>query len=360
MWAGDSRSPLASLTARGVRRLEVVDSHTAGEPTRLVLGGAPDLGAGSLSERVRRLRERHDWVRTCLVTEPRGSEAMVGALLLPASSPGHRGALVFFNGRGYLGMCGHAAIGAAVTLGALGRLDPGRHRFETAVGEVAVTLHDERRASVENVVSYRLAAAVPVEVDGLGTVRGDVAWGGNWFFLVTDHGLDLIPERIDELTRAAKAIREALLARGVRAAGGEPIDHIELLGPSPRPGVDARGFVLCPGDAFDRSPCGTGTSAELAALAADGVLREGAVWRQESIVGTVFEARYRGATGGILPTITGEAFVTASSTILVDPRDPFRHGMIRPGVTATEPPAVLPAPTPSPAGSAPPPPEPQR
>jgi len=312
-----------------VPRLQVVDSHTGGEPTRVVVAGGPDLGRGPLSQRLERLRAEHDWLRRAAVNEPRGSDVLVGALLCEPEDPRSAAGVIFFNNVGYLGMCGHGTIGLVVTLAHLGRLAPGEHLIETPVGVVAARLHDDGRVSVANVRSYRLqrGVSVTVRVPGRGarTVTGDVAYGGNWFFLCDDHGLDVEPGNLPLLTETARRIKAALAAAGVTGEGHE-VDHVELFGPSET--ADSRSFVLCPGDAYDRSPCGTGTSAKLACLAADGKLAPGRAWRQESVIGSVFEAVYRPAPeGGVLPTITGTAHVTAEATLLLDPTDPYVHGI---------------------------------
>jgi 4-hydroxyproline epimerase len=316
-----------------MRQIRVVDSHTGGEPTRVVVDGGPDLGDGSLVERLSRLRDRHDRFRSAVVNEPRGSDVLVGALLVPPSDPACAAGVIFFNNVGYLGMCGHGTIGLAVTLAHLGRIAPGSHRVETSVGTVSVDLHGDGRVTVGNVASYRWAARVTVEVPHHGPLTGDVAWGGNWFFIApAPAGLQLALSRADALTDFAWRVRHALAAAGVTGADGAEIDHVELVAPSPTAGVDARGFVLCPGRAYDRSPCGTGTSAKLACLHADGKLRPGEVWRQESILGSVFEGRFSlDEEGRVLPQITGAAHVTAEATLLLDERDPLCWG-VREGV----------------------------
>ncbi len=315
--------------SRPAARLTVIDSHTGGEPTRVVVAGGPDVGGGSVAERLVRLRDEHDWLRRAVVNEPRGSEVLVGALLCEPQDPTSLAGVVFFNNVGYLGMCGHGTIGLVATLAHMGRAAPGEHRIETPAGPVTATLHEDGRVSVRNVPAYRVRSGVSVSLErpdgGSWTVTGDVAYGGNWFFLCSDHGLAVEPGNVAVLTEAARRIKDALAAGGVTGEGHE-IDHVELFGPSPV--ADARSFVLCPGDAYDRSPCGTGTSAKLACLAADGLLAPGQQWRQESVIGSVFEARYEPAPGGsVLPTITGEAFVTAEATLLLDPSDPYVHGI---------------------------------
>lgn len=307
--------------------MRIIDSHTEGEPTRLVVAGGPDLGSGPLADRRRALTARHDGFRTFVLNEPRGFDAVVGALLCEPVEPDCAAGLIFFNNAGSLGMCGHGTIGAAVTLAHMGRLVPGTHRFETPVGIVRVELHDRNTATVANVPSFLHRGAVSVAVDGLGTVTGDVAWGGNWFFLTEAAPCAIAAANIAALTEAAQRIRAALQRAGVTGRDGGEIDHIEIFGPSPG-GADARSFVLCPGGAYDRSPCGTGTSAKLACLAAHGRLAPGVPWVQESVIGTRFTARYEaGPDGSILPRITGRAWVTAEATLLRDPADPFPNGI---------------------------------
>lgn len=308
-------------------RVSVVDSHTGGEPTRVVVAGGPDLGTGSLAERRHRLRAAHDWLRTAVVNEPRGSDVLVGALLCPPVDPGCAAGVVFFNNVGYLGMCGHGTIGLAVTLAHLGRIAPGRHRLETPVGEVTFELTGRNEVALDNVPSYRHRAGVTVEVPGLGPVTGDIAWGGNWFFLVEQHFHDLTLANVDALTDITWRIRQALTAQGITGADGGEIDHIELYGPPRDPANHSRNFVLCPGKAYDRSPCGTGTSAKLACLFAAGKLQPGQEWRQESILGSVFRGSVRQEAGGVIPRIVGTAHVTAESTLILDPNDPFAWGI---------------------------------
>ena len=313
----------------------VIDSHTGGEPTRCVVSGGPDLGGGTLAERRRRFRDEHDAWRRALVCEPRGSDVVVGALRCPPLDPSSACGVIYFNNVGYIGMCGHGTIGVIATLAHLGRIGPGEHRIETPVGTVTATLHEDGSASVANVASYRHAKRVAVEVAGHGIVHGDVAWGGNWFFLCDDHGQTLVPGAIADLTAFASRVREALQRHGVTGRDGAEIDHIELVGPAADAANHARNFVLCPGGAYDRSPCGTGTSAKLACLAADGKLAPGVTWRQESVIGSVFSGRYtRPATAvagvpadAVLPTIHGRAHVTLDATLLFDPADPFAWGL---------------------------------
>ncbi len=311
------------------QRIQVIDSHTGGEPTRVVIAGGPDLGSGSMAERRARFRAQHDAFRSAVVNEPRGSDVLVGALLCEPVDPGCVAGVIFFNNVGYIGMCGHGTIGVAVTLAHLGRLSPGVHRLETPVGVVAFEYGGGNTVTIENVPSYRQAAGVSVPVEGSGPITGDVAWGGNWFFLVSAHGQELELAHVEHLTDLTWRIRQALTRTGITGAGGQEIDHIELFGPPRDPTAHSRNFVLCPGKAYDRSACGTGTSAKLACLFADGKLKEGEVWRQESILGSVFEGSVRVDQGRIIPRITGAAYVNAEATLILDPTDPFRAGIRR-------------------------------
>ena len=310
-----------------MQKIYCVDSHTGGEPTRLVLSGFPDLTGLPLPEAVATLRSRHDHYRRATVCEPRGNDVLVGALLLAPVNAGSLASVIFFNNVGYLGMCGHGTIGLMATLEYLGRVTPGRYALDTPVGTVQARLHGAGRVSVDNVAAYRHLADVTLGVRGYGQVSGDVAWGGNWFFLLSAGQLALELRGVEALTRFAQAVRQALRAAGITGRGGAEIDHIELMGPAHEAGHDGRNFVLCPGGAYDRSPCGTGTSAKLACLAADGQLAEGAVWLQESVAGSVFEGRYRRDGELIMPTITGQAHLSGELTLLLDPADPCCWGL---------------------------------
>lgn len=312
-----------------MQRISVVDSHTGGEPTRVVIAGGPDLGSGPLAARAKRFREHHDTFRSAVVNEPRGSDVLVGALLVEPHDSTCTHGVIFFNNVGTIGMCGHGTIGLAVTLAHIGRIGPGEHRIETPVGIVTATLHDAHRVTVRNVPSRRFRKDVPLDVPGYGGIHGDIAWGGNWFFLVADHREELHGKNVERLTDVTKRIRAVLEANGIAGENGGVIDHIELFGPPHDPVNQARNFVLCPGGAYDRSPCGTGTSAKLACLAAEGKLRPGDIWRQESVIGSVFEGQYETgeANGVVIPSITGTAYITAEATLLVDPADPFRDGI---------------------------------
>jgi 4-hydroxyproline epimerase len=295
----------------------------------MVIAGGPDLGRGSMAERLDRFRLEFDGFRSAVVNEPRGSDVMVGGLLCEPCDPSCAAGVIYFNAVGYLGMCGHGSIGLIVTLAHLGRIGPGSHRIETPVGVIAAQLNGGGSVTLENVPAHRAQRKVRVDVDGHGPVHGDVAWGGNWFFLTEEHGQRIELRDAERLNEFCWRIRRGLERQGIVGADGHEIDHVELFGPADPAVADSRNFVQCPGGAYDRSPCGTGTSAKIACLAADGKLAEGAIWRQESIVGSVFEATYRVVEGAIRPSITGRAWVNADAALILDPDDPFCMGIRR-------------------------------
>lgn len=307
------------------RRIGVVDSHTGGEPTRVVTAGFPDLGRGTMAERLELFRRNHDRLRSAIVCEPRGYDAIVGALMCEPVDPTAAAGVIFFNNVGYLGMCGHGTIGLVKTLEHMGRVSAGTHKIETPVGTVEATLHADGMVTITNVSSYRFAKDVTVDVDGYGSVTGDIAYGGNWFFLIGDHNFELELKHLKELTAFSAAVRDALKKNNITGESGAEIDHIELF--SSTPNADSRNFVLCPGIEYDRSPCGTGTSAKLACLYADKKLDIGETWRQESIIGSVFEGSVNVVDGHIIPSIRGSAFVTAEIELILNESDPFCHGI---------------------------------
>jgi 4-hydroxyproline epimerase len=312
--------------------IHVIDSHTEGEPTRVVISGGPDLGGGPLGERAKRLQHDYDWLRSAVCNEPRGHEAMVGALLCEPHEPDCVCGVIFFNNVSTLNMCIHGTIGLTVTLAHLGKIRPGTHRIDTPVGVVSATLREDGSVEVANVPSYRKAAKVPVEVPGWGTVRGDIAWGGNWFFLIENQGPAVEFANLEALTDYTWAVRNELAAQGITGDHGMEIDHIEVFGPPGDPALaDSRNFVLCPGKAYDRSPCGTGTSAKLACLHAAGTLEAGQTWHQAGILDTVFHGTIEELPGGrIIPRVSGRAWVNGESTYFLNPTDPFRHGIPTP------------------------------
>jgi len=308
-----------------MRKVSIIDSHTGGEPTRIVVAGGPDLGHGTLATRRERFQREFDTFRSAVVNEPRGSDVVVGALLVEPVDRSCVTGVIFFNNVGYLGMCGHGTIGLMVTLAHLGRIKPGVHKIETPVGVITATLHPNGEVSVANVPSWRAKKAITVDVPGVGPVTGDVAWGGNWFFLIEKHDQELELKNAEQLNDYCWRVRQA-----VNEQGYPDVDHVELFGAPITPGAHSKNFVQCPGKAYDRSPCGTGTSAKLACLAADGKLAEGAEWIQESIIGSTFSGKFTWldqATGKVAPVITGAAFVNAEATQLLDDKDPFCWGI---------------------------------
>ena len=339
-----------------MKRIPYLDSHTGGEPTRLIISLPFDLGTGSVADKLSTLKKNHDDLRRTILLEPRGSDVLVGAYLVPPADPTCQFGVIYFNNVGYLGMCGHGTIGLIASLAYMGKVTPGVIRVETPVGVVEATLHPmslrgaERRSnlpindevasgknqerprndiypnkvSVKNIPAYRHLTHVPVTVNGK-TIHGDVAWGGNWFFLCHDHGLDVNMQNLEALTEFSWRVREQVTANGITGANGAEVDHVELFASTPE--ADSKSFVLCPGKAYDRSPCGTGTSAKLACLYGDGKLQVGQTWKQQSVVGSTFEGSIQLDGDKIIPTITGEAWVMAEGTILVDERDPFGKGI---------------------------------
>ncbi|MBF8754528.1 4-hydroxyproline epimerase [Pseudomonas guariconensis] len=308
-----------------MKSIHVIDSHTGGEPTRLVMSGFPAVAGQTMSQKRDALRNEHDQWRRATLLEPRGNDVLVGALYCEPVSADATCGVIFFNNTGYLGMCGHGTIGLVASLHHLGMIEPGEHKIDTPVGPVNATLHADGAVTVRNVPAYRYRHDVPVQVPGYGEVRGDIAWGGNWFFLVSDHGRVLELGNVEALTAYTWAILQALEANGIFGEDGGVIDHVELFAADPQ--ADSRNFVMCPGKAYDRSPCGTGTSAKLACLAADGKLAPGQTWVQASITGSRFEGRYEQEGERIRPSITGRAHVTADSQLLIDEQDPFAWGI---------------------------------
>ncbi len=318
------------MKPNSIQRIQVIDSHTAGEPTRTIVGGAFEPGGETMAEKRAAFAGEYDWLRSATVCEPRGHDAMVGALLCEPYSPDCVSGVIFFNNVGVLNGCLHGTMGVAVTLLHQGRIGPGKHRLDTPSGLVTFDVSASGTVEVTNVRSYRHQHDVPVEVPGVGVVKGDIAWGGNWFFLA-----DAPPEIpvslscLDELTDYSWRLRNALEEAGITGANGGEIDHIELFAPPADPQLaDSKNFVLCPGKAYDRSPCGTGTSAKLACLSEGGLLNEGQIWRQAGILDSVFEGRVKKHTdGGAIPTVTGSAFVTAEAILIIDPTTPFAFGI---------------------------------
>ena len=313
--------------------IRVVDSHTEGEPTRVVVAGWPVPRGETMAERRDDLRAHHDDLRRAVVCEPRGHDAIVGALLTPPVQEGSVAGIVFFNNGTYLGMCGHGLIGVVRTLEYLGRLAPGVARFDTPVGTVRAELDADGAVTIENIPSHLHSRDVVLDVPGYGKVTGDVAWGGNWFFITHADAVPVDMAHLGELGRFTQAIQDVIIAKGITGADGGAIDHIEISAPPARADADCLNYVQCSGGAYDRSPCGTGTSAKMAALHARDELALGQEWRQEGIAGGMFTGWLTaGPSGSVVPHVRGTAFITGEATLHFDPRDPFRNGI---------PPAVL-------------------
>ncbi len=309
-----------------IQKIRIIDSHTGGEPTRTIIGGFPELGSGSVKERVNLFKTKFDRLRTAVLSEPRGHAAMVGALVCRPLDEKCETGVIFFNNAGYLRMCGHGTIGLIKTLEYLDRIQPGIHHIETPAGTVRTELDSEGFVNIENVPSYRYAKNVEIAVENYGNVKGDVAWGGNWFFLIDEHSETLALENLAKLTDFAGRVRNALSESGITGKDGHEIDHIELFSPSVN--ANSKNFVLCPGGEYDRSPCGTGTSAKLACLYENGELLPGEPWKQESIIGSHFEACFKIVDEKIVTVIKGSAFITAESELIFDPQDPYRYGIV--------------------------------
>ena len=317
------------VMCKSAKKIKVIDSHTAGEPTRVVVDGAPDLGPGNMAELRNQFEEKANWLRTALLSEPRGFEAMVGALICEPNDPGSVAGVIFFNNSGVLKGCIHGTIGVIKTLEYMGRISTGVHGIETPVGTINAELRPDGSVSVTNVPSYRYLSNVEIHVEGHGKVVGDIAWGGNWFYLVEGYGPEITLSNLKDLSSFSIAAMEALEVAGIHGDDGSKIDHVEIFGPPSDPlKSDSRNFVMCPGGEYDRSPCGTGTSAKLACLYASGKLKPDQIWRQSSILGTVFEGEVIPLDGQkVIPKVSGRAWVNGETNILIDPSDPFRFGI---------------------------------
>lgn len=318
---------------------KIIDSHTGGEPTRMVYEGFPELIGDTIQDKLHHFKQNFDHLRQSIILEPRGNDVLVGALLFPATNPKAVASVIFFNNAGYLGMCGHGTIGVIVSLAYQQKITAGIHWLETPVGLVQAVLHEDGSCSVQNVPSYRYKKQVAVTVPELGLIHGDIAWGGNWFFLVSDHGQDIQADNVKQLTQVTMQIKQALVTANITGENGCEIDHIELFADSKDDRINSKNFVLCPGAAYDRSPCGTGTSAKLACLAADNKLATGQLWRQQGVVGSVFTGSYQLANSAhhtdnhyseptIIPTICGHAYVCAETALIVQEDDPFKWGIL--------------------------------
>ena len=323
-----------------------IDGHTAGNPVRLVSGGAPALNGTSMSERRRDFQTRFDWIRTGLMLEPRGHDMMSGGLFYPPTRPDSDLGILFIESSGCLPMCGHGTIGLVtfgIENGLIEARTPGRLRIEVPAGVIDVE-YVENAGRVEsvriyNVPSYLAAEGLRIEVPGFGPLTVDVAYGGNFYAIIEPQGAY---EGLDALG----ATRIIELSRQVRDRVRAVLDPVHPLDPSIRgvshvlwadspkgAGADGRNAVFYGDRAIDRSPCGTGTSARMAQLAARGLLAVGDHFVHESYIGSRFNGRVEGNATigdvtGIYPSIQGSAISTGLNTIWIDEADKFSKGFV--------------------------------
>lgn len=307
-------------------KIQVIDSHTGGEPTRVITGGW-DFPTHEVVELRRWIQNSQMEICHGILAEPRGSSAWVGAALVPAQNPKNLCGVVYFNTRATLGMCGHGTIGLVETLRHLGRYQSGSATIETPAGEVQIEGHEDGSVELRNVAAYVYRENVSVNVPTIGVVTGDIAWGGNWFFLVTSETPDVKYENREVLLDFTRKTMQALFDQGIRGKDSGEIDHVEVFGPSTLVNGDSKNFVLCPSGDYDRSPCGTGTSAKLAWLYSKGKLREGELWVQESITGSAFVGSVEIFDGQIRPRIRGAASIMGEGTLYFKEDDLFRWGI---------------------------------
>jgi len=321
-----------------------IDAHTCGNPVRVVAGGGPMLPHAPMADRRQIFMRDHDWVRRALMFEPRGHDVMSGSILYPPSAPDYDLAVLYIEVSGCLPMCGHGTIGtvtAALEAGLVIPREAGRLALETPAGRVDVEYASDGpyvdQVRLFNVPSYQHAAGVRIEVAGLGEIVVDVAYGGNYYAIIEPQanwaGLDSMGasdiQRLSPLVRrAAQAAVAPMHPEDARIAG---ISHVMWCDKPRDPRADARNAVFYGEKAIDRSPCGTGSSARMAQLAAQGRLAVGDGFVHESIIGTMFDCRVEAAAmvGGmaaIRPSVAGWARVIGHNTIYVDDRDPLAHG----------------------------------
>jgi 4-hydroxyproline epimerase len=321
-----------------------VDGHTCGNPVRLVAGGAPPLAGATMAERRQDFLARHDWVRTALMFEPRGHDVMSGSILYPPTSEDGDAGVLFIEVSGCLPMCGHGLIGTvtmALEHGLVAPWEPGRLRLDVPAGRVVAEYEEAgrfvERVRLRNVASYLAIPEVRVECPELGELVVDVAYGGNFYAIVepqpnyrdlADLPAGQILRLSPELRRRLNALVEAVHPQDPTIRG---VSHVQWAGRPRGPRAHARNAVFYGDKAIDRSPCGTGTSARMAQLAARGRLKVGDEFVHESIIGSEFEGRVEAATevGGtpaIIPSVAGWARTTGHNTIFVDERDPYWRG----------------------------------
>jgi 4-hydroxyproline epimerase len=323
-----------------------IDGHTAGNPVRLVAGGAPRLNGVTMSERRQDFLARFDWIRTGLMFEPRGHDMMSGGFLYPPADPESDAAILFIETSGCLPMCGHGTIGMvtfALEHGLVVPKTPGKLRVEVPAGKIEVEyVQDGAKVTsvkIRNIASYLAAEGVQIDVPGFGPLSVDVAYGGNFYAIIEPQG----PYRGLDALGAAKILELSPVVRKLMREAVEPVHPLDptirgvshvLWADAPKSeGADGRNAVFYGERAIDRSPCGTGTSARIAQLAAKGRLKPGDRFVHESYIGSRFIGRVEAATelGGkpaIIPSIEGSAFATGLNQIWIDQADPFWRGFV--------------------------------
>ncbi|HZU65259.1 MAG TPA: 4-hydroxyproline epimerase [Novosphingobium sp.] len=321
-----------------------IDGHTAGNPVRLVAGGAPQVQGNSMAERRADFLARFDWIRTGLCFEPRGHDMMSGGFLYPPTRPDTDIGILFIETSGCLPMCGHGTIGM-ITFGLEHGLivprTPGRLKVEVPAGLIDIDYGEEAGkvtfVRIRNVPSYLARAGIAIEVPGFGPLLVDVAYGGNFYAIIEPQGPyrgldDLGAARLIELSRSVRtlvqAVYEPVHPQDARIRG---VSHVQWADRPSAPDADGRNAVFYGEKAIDRSPCGTGTSARMAHLFATGRLQVGDRFIHQSYIGSRFTGRVEatadvGGLPGIIPSIEGAAVATGHNTIWIDREDPFWAG----------------------------------
>lgn len=323
-----------------------LDGHTCGNPVRLVSGGGPILEGGTMLEKRAHFLRTYDWIRTGLMFEPRGHDMMSGAILYPPTRPDCDVAVLFIETSGCLPMCGHGTIGTvtmAIENGLVTPRAPGRLSIDAPAGKVDTTYRQESRfveeVRLRNVPGFLHAEGLTAEVEGLGEIVVDVAYGGNFYAIVEPQKRfrDMADHTAGDLIALSPKLRTALNAKYDFVHPEHPeirgLSHILWTGAPRHPEAQARNAVFYGDKAIDRSPCGTGTSARMAQLAAKGRLGVGDDFVHESIIGSLFRGRVEAATTvagqpAIVPSVAGWARQTGINTIFIDDRDPFAHGFV--------------------------------
>lgn len=327
------------------RTFQTIDTHTGGEPTRTVVGGVPIIPGNTMQEKYVYMQNNNDWMRKVLSLEPRGNDVMSGAFLTPPCSPEADIGVLYFETGGWLPMCGHDTIGVATALVETGMVEVTEPItnivLDTPSGIVRVSVEVEdgyaKKVTFVNAPAFVVGRDYIVNLPEFGDVKFDVAYGGNMYALLSAEsmGLEIIPEKSKEIIAKGVLLRdcinEQLTIKHPFLSFIDKVTHVEFYAPSNTPGVSARNAVLVTGAAIDRSPCGTGTSAKMALLYANGELAIGEPFIHESIIGSLFHCRILEETTiegipSIIPEIAGQAYITGMSTFMIDPNDPYPEG----------------------------------